>query len=258
MHALSKRLDPTKPLIGTFCGIPSPAVVEILGWSDLDFVLLDAEHTQINRTGIEELIRAGDAAGVACVVRVPTHEGDWIGSSLDAGAAGILVPRIETAEQARAVAAASRYTPQGQRGCGPGRAARFGLTLPEYIATANDNLLVAVQVETALGVENIDAIAAVEGIDLVFIGPGDLALSLQAFGPEGQPRLEKAIATVVDACKRHARPIGIFHLNMSDVAGSVERGICFIAAAGDTVFLSRGLAAAKAELGSLVANGRAA
>jgi 4-hydroxy-2-oxoheptanedioate aldolase len=251
MLALRKRLVGDRPLIGTFVGIPSPVIVELLGWAGLDFALIDAEHSQIDRHDIEDLIRACDVADIASVVRVPSLHGEWIGSALDAGAQGVLVPRIGTAEEARAAVKAARYAPQGERGCGPGRAARYGMTLAQYLQTSNDELLLAIQVETAEGLANIEEIAAVEGVDLIFVGPGDLAVSLQAFGPEGRKRLDAAVQTITEVSKRHGKPVGIFHMNMSEIAGSVERGINFIAAAGDTLFFLRGLEATKAELGAL-------
>lgn len=249
MPTLRQRIDAAKPLIGTFCGIATPAVVEILGGAGLDFALIDAEHSQIGRERIEELVRAGDAVNLPVVIRVPTHEGDWIGSALDAGATGVVVPRIGTAAQARAAVSAARYAPDGERGCGPGRATLYGQRLPEYLQSANSSLLVSLQIETAEGVANIDEILAVPGIDLIFIGPGDLALSLQAFGPAGKAKLDAAITTVIDACHARGVAIGIFHLNMADIAASVARGISFFAAGGDTLFLQRGIAAAKVEMG---------
>lgn len=250
MHDLRQRLNVQSPLIGTFCGITTPAVVEILGGSGLDFVLVDAEHSQIGRERIEELVRAGDAAAIPVLIRVPGVDGDWIGSSLDSGAAGVVVPRINTVAQAKAAVAAARYAPDGERGCGPGRAARYGQRLPEYVASANAAILVALQIETGEGVDNIDAILEVPGIDVIFIGPGDLALSLGAMGPQGRPRLDAAISRVIDACKARDVQIGIFHMNMADIAPSIERGISFFAAGGDTLFLQQGLAAAKVAMGT--------
>lgn len=250
MHNLRQRIDKSKPLIGTFCGINAPSVVEILGSSGLDFVLLDAEHTQIGRDRIEELVRAGDAVGTPVLVRVPTYEGDWIGSVLDAGAAGLVVPRIGTAAQARAAVAAARYTPDGDRGCGPGRATLYGKQLFEYLQAANASLLVALQIETVEGVANLQEILAVPGIDVIFIGPGDLALSLGAFGPEGRPRLNAAITQIIQTCEARDVAVGSFVFEMAEIAPLVERGVCFFAAGGDTLFLQRGIAAAKAEMGT--------
>jgi 4-hydroxy-2-oxoheptanedioate aldolase len=249
MTTLRQRINIGKPLVGTFCGIPAASVVEILGDSGLDFVLVDAEHTQIGRERIEELIRAGDVARVPVIVRVPTHEGDWIGSALDAGAAGIVVPRVGTAEQAARAVAASRYAPAGQRGCGPGRATRYGLNFMGYLATANDATLVVLQIETAEGVANIESILQVPGIDVIFIGPGDLALSLGV--APGAPRMDAAVNTVINACKARRVGIGFFHMNTSELAVSVARGISFLVAGADTLFLQRGIAAAKADMGAV-------
>jgi len=250
MHDLRQRIDRNKPLIGTFCAIDAPSVVEMLGTSGLDFVLVDAEHTQIGRARIEELVRGGDAVGAPVMVRVPTAEGDWIGSVLDAGAAGIVVPRVGTAAQARHAVAAARYTPDGERGCGPGRATLYGKRLVEYLQAANASLLVALQIETVEGLDNLEEILAVPGIDVIFIGPGDLALSLGAFGPQGRPKLDAAVTKIIDACHAHGVAVGSFVLEMTEIEPLAARGVCFFAAGGDILFLQRGIAAAKAEMGS--------
>lgn len=250
MYNLRQRIDRNRPLIGTFCGINAPSVVEILGASGLDFVLVDAEHTQIGRDRIEELVRAGDAVKAPVMVRVPTAEGDWIGSVLDAGAAGIVVPRVGTAAQARMAVAAARYTPDGERGCGPGRATLYGKQLVEYLHAANASLLVALQIETVEGLTNLEEILAVPGIDVIFIGPGDLALSLGAFGPQGRPKLDAAVTRIIDACHARNVAVGSFVLDMAEIAPLAARGVSFFAAGGDSLFLQRGIAAAKAEMGT--------
>jgi len=166
--------------IGTFAAIPHPVAIEVTAASGVDFICIDWEHAQIGRERIEDLVRAADVHGVPAMVRVPGHEPESIAAVLDAGAAGVLVPRVSTAEQARAAVQATRYPPVGARGVGPGRAAAYGYRIPDYLASANENLLLAIQVETAEGLANIDAIAAVDGVDVIFIGPGDLSVSIDA------------------------------------------------------------------------------
>ncbi|MBX7197738.1 MAG: 4-hydroxy-2-oxo-heptane-1,7-dioate aldolase, partial [Rhodospirillaceae bacterium] len=154
---------------------------------------------------------------------------------------GVLVPRVSSAADARAAVAATRYPPVGERGVGPGRAAAYGAKIEEAIADANANVVLAVQLETAEGLARVDEIAAVDGVDAIYIGPGDLAASLGALGPQGRPVLEKAVATIVDSCKRHGRAVGIFTLTPESLTGAIEQGMTFVTLGSDAMLLGRGL-----------------
>lgn len=233
-------------LVGTFVAIPHPVAVEVAARAGLDFLCIDWEHAQIGRGHIEDLIRAADIAGTPAMVRVPGHGAEAIAAVLDAGAAGVLVPRVSTAAQARAAVAAMRYPPDGARGAGPGRAARYGHGIAEYLAAANGALLLAVQVETVEGVANVEEIAAVEGVDVVFIGPGDLAVSLGAVGPQGQAALEAAIVSVIEACRRARRAVGLFRPGTADLARWRTAGISFFLIGSDAMFLGAAVAACAA------------
>ncbi len=144
-------------LIGTFAAIPHPVAVEVTAQAGLDFICIDWEHAQIARETIENLVRAADVHAVPAMVRVPGHAPEAIAAALDSGARGVLVPRVSTATQAQAAVKATRYPPLGERGVGPGRAAGYGYRIPEYLAAANAEIVVAVQVETAEGLANVDA-----------------------------------------------------------------------------------------------------
>ncbi|MFS8044389.1 HpcH/HpaI aldolase family protein [Rhizobium sp. BR 314] len=242
-------------LIGTFAAIPHPVAVEVTAASGVDFLCIDWEHSQISRERIEDLIRATDIHRVPAMVRVPGHAAEDIAAVLDAGAAGVLVPRVSTAEQARAVVKAMRYPPLGARGVGPGRAAAYGYRIPDYLAKANAELVLAIQVETAEGLANIAEIAAVDGVDLIFIGPGDLSVSINAMGPTGKDKLDAAIRTITKAALTAGRTVGIFRPSPDDVAAWSEAGISFFILASDTMFLGASMAAgvidAKKSSGSL-------
>lgn len=127
--------------IGTFCAIPHPVAVEVIATAGFDFLCIDWEHSQIGRERIEDLVRAADVHGTPAMVRVPGHAPEWIAAALDAGAAGVLVPRISTAAQAKAAVSATRYPPLGERGVGPGRASGYGYRIPDYLASANESLV---------------------------------------------------------------------------------------------------------------------
>lgn len=229
--------------VGTFAAIPHPVAIEVTAAAGVDFICIDWEHAQISRERIEDLVRAADVHGVPAMVRVPGHAPESIAAALDAGASGVLVPRVSTAEQARAAVQATRYPPVGARGVGPGRAAAYGYRIPDYLTSANENLLLAIQVETAEGLANIDAIAAVEDVDVIFIGPGDLSVSIDAMGPAGARKLNAAIETIANATIRAGRTSGIFRPSPDDTDTWKQAGIRFFILASDTMFLGASVAA---------------
>ena len=229
-------------LIGTFSAIPHPVAIEVAASSGIDFLCIDWEHSQIGRERIEDLIRAADVHHVPAMVRVPGHAPESIASALDAGAAGVLVPRVPTAAQARAAVLATRYPPIGERGVGPGRAAAYGYRIPDYLAKANAELVLAIQVETAEGLANVAEIAAVDGIDVIFIGPGDLSVSIDAVGPAGKDKLDAAIETIAGTALAAGRTVGIFRPSPDDIGAWSMTGISFFLLASDTMFLGAGLA----------------
>lgn len=242
MTSFRKACIDRKAQIGTFAAIPHPVAIEVLALTGIDFLCIDWEHSQIGRERIEDLIRAADVHRVPAMVRVPGHQEEAIAAVLDAGAVGVLVPRVSTAEQARKVVQATRYPPIGQRGVGPGRAASYGYRIPDYLAKANETILLAVQVETAEGLANIAEIAAVEGIDLIFIGPGDLSVSIGAMGAAGQDRLDEAILTIAETALRAGRAVGIFRPTTDDIADWASTGISFFILASDTMYLGAAVA----------------
>jgi 4-hydroxy-2-oxoheptanedioate aldolase len=148
------------------------------------------------------------------------------------------------------VVKASRYPPHGERGVGPSRATSYGYGIFDYLAEANDSIVVAVQVETAEGLANVDAIAATEGVDVVFVGPGDLSVSLDAWRPDGAERLAAAIATIIASTLKHGKAAGIFCGRPEDVGRWSATGASFFILSSDTLFLGAatgaGLAAARA------------
>ena len=232
-----------KMLVGTFAAIPHPVALEITAQAGFDFICIDWEHAQISRDTIENLVRACDVHQVPAMVRVPGHGVEAIAAALDSGARGVLVPRVSTAPQAAAAVTAARYPPLGLRGVGPGRAAGYGYRIPEYLAGANAEIVVAVQVETAEGLENVAAIAATEGVDLVFVGPGDLSVSIDAIGPEHADRLSSAIETIIAASLAEGKAAGMFCTSPEAAGKWSAAGATFMILASDTMFLGTEAAA---------------
>jgi 4-hydroxy-2-oxoheptanedioate aldolase len=232
-----------KSLVGSFAAIPHAVAMEVMAQSGLDFLCIDWEHAQISRDTIENMVRAADIHGVPAMVRVPGHAPEAVAAALDSGAQGVLIPRISTTAQAEAAVKAARYPPGGERGVGPGRAAGYGYRIPEYLAEADTRTVVAVQVETAEGLANIEEIAAVDGVDVIFVGPGDLSVSIDALGPKGADKLNAAIRTIIGATIAHNKAAGIFCASLQSVGQWAAIGASFFVLASDTMFLGAGAAA---------------
>jgi len=193
---------------------------------------------------VENLVRAADIHHVPAMVRVPGHGQEAIAAALDSGARGIVVPRVSTEGEARMAVKAARYPPDGERGVGPGRASAYGYRIFDYLAAANSSIVVAVQVETAQGLANAGEIAATDGVDVVFVGPGDLSVSIGATGEAGGERLQEAIGSIIAAASAAGKTAGIFCAGPQDVVRWAAVGASFFILGSDAIFLGSGVAAA--------------
>lgn len=187
-------------LLGTFITLNAPELVESLGDLGFDFICLEGEHCAFGIAQMEGLIRAANIADIPAIVRI-AELGPDIARVLDLGAAGIIVPRIETPEEAREVVRRARYAPEGERGSGPGRATAYGADVATYLKNANSKLLVVIQIETAKGMQAVEEITAVPGVDAVCVGPFDLSLSLGV--PMGSPELMQSIQRINAIAKQN-------------------------------------------------------
>lgn len=203
LHAGRKRLGP-------FLNIPSTTTAEIVCAVRPDFVCIDGEHAPMSGPILPDLIRCADLYRVPVLVRVPGCDGAAIAAALDAGAAGVLVPRVSSPQEAAEAVAAARYPPEGRRGAGPGRAGAYGPGIAAYMPEARRETLVAIQLETVEAVEQAEAILAVPGLDLGFIGPGDLGVCLAAAGQPGRTALMTAIDAILAAAATARVPAGIY------------------------------------------------
>jgi 2-keto-3-deoxy-L-rhamnonate aldolase RhmA len=232
------RLRGGETLIGALLNIPSAAVAEILAAAGFDWLFIDAEHGAIDGAELVQILQAVDR-DLACLVRLPELNGGAIKRALDMGAAGIIVPQIETAAAAAEVVRLARYAPEGERGMGLARAHRYGFGFKEYVERANRDVAVVVQAEHARAVDNIEAIAAVEGLDAVFIGPYDLSSSLGHAGDLEHPTVVAAIDRITEACQDAGMALGYFGLNAEAVQPLMARGYTLICAGVDAVLLGQ-------------------
>ena len=174
---LRARLQQGDLVLGTILSLNSPDVAEILSVIGFDWIFIDAEHSTLDPQNLKALFQAVRNS-TPCVVRIPLLDEIVVKKTLDAGAAGLLVPQVNTAEQAEQLVQWGRYYPKGSRGLGFGRAQGYGLKVSEYLETANENILLSVQAESTEAVKNIESIVQVQGLDAVLVGPYDLSASM--------------------------------------------------------------------------------
>ena len=236
------RIHSGPSLLGTFVQTPSGVVSELVSGLGLDFVCVEAEHSGMGRETVQSLVAA---ARCPAFVRVAQNASVEIAAALDAGAAGVIVPRIDSADEAAAAVAAARYPPDGVRGLGPGRAAGYGRTIADYFGRANGEIAVGVQIESVAAVEHIEEIVRVAGVDFVFIGPGDLTVSLGV--PFGDPRVTAAIERVLAAAAGSGTPTGIWTPTAAQAAGWLRRGVQLVILGSDLALLGDAVEQAVAE-----------
>jgi 2-dehydro-3-deoxyglucarate aldolase/4-hydroxy-2-oxoheptanedioate aldolase len=183
-----------------------PSVVQLLANAGFDFVIIDNEHGAFNLETIADLARTAIYVGVTPIVRVPDLAYPYIAQSLDAGAQGLMVPRISTASQVHEVVQMMKYPPVGMRGSALSRGyTQFkGGPVAEVMAQVNEETLLIVQVEMRGAVENIDVIVSIPGVDVALIGPNDLSIALGVPGQQNHPTVQAAIQKTIDACQRHS------------------------------------------------------
>ena len=209
VNTLKKKLAAGRPVVGMWAGLAAPAIVEMASHAGYDFVIIDNEHGQMGLESTIDMMRAMAAGGAEPMVRVPGKDPDFLKRVLDAGAASLMVPMVDTAEQAREIVAACRYPPRGRRGyAAPAiRASRHGLDA-DYVEWADEELFLCLQVESAEAVANADAIAAVDGVDMLFVGASDLSGDLGVLGETAHPDVLAAIGRVKAAGAAHGKPLG--------------------------------------------------
>jgi 2-dehydro-3-deoxyglucarate aldolase len=220
-------------LIGCWSSLANPITTEILGLAGFDWLLLDAEHAPNDvLTLIPQLMALKDSPS-APVVRPPVNDAIILKRLLDAGFYNFLIPFVESAEQARRAVAATRYPPAGIRGVAVAqRSNRYG-TVPDYFTTVNDQICVLVQIENRAGLENLDGICAVEGVDGIFIGPSDLAAALGHLGNAGHAEVQRAMRDIFACAGRHGRTVGILATVEADARRYLEQGARFVAVGSD-------------------------
>jgi 2-keto-3-deoxy-L-rhamnonate aldolase RhmA len=226
------------PLLGSFLTWPVQGLPEILALAKFDFVVLDAEHGFFSIESVENMVRAADGAGLPTIVRVPSCPAAEVGRSLDAGAAGILYPRGESAAMIRQGVEAARYAPAGRRGLGGVRANRYGtMPLGQYVRDANASTVIVVQIETQGALTELDAIAAMDGVDVLYVGPNDLTSALGVPGQYADPGYQRELVRIASAAKSAGKTAGIMLGRADQIPPLLEMGYRFFTMSDRTLLM---------------------
>lgn len=251
---VKQKLRSGDPVFGTFVRLSDPAVVEVLAYSGFEFVVIDGEHSPLGLREWADLVRAADAVNLPAIVRVPRNEPSIIMQALDIGGLGVQVPQIDTVEEAKRAVAAALYAPLGARGfAATHRAAGHGfMRSEEYHRAANAETLLAIYVESAQAVLAAEEIAALPGIDVLFVGPFDLSNSYGVPGEIDHSKVQQAIERVAQVCASAGKSAGIIAGTPEAARALVARGYQYIIYSSDLGLIkaaaTEGLARARAEL----------
>lgn len=244
MKFIRRRVLEREPFFGCSCVLGSSLTVEMAGKIGFDWLWIDMEHGAGGEHTLIGQLQAASAADTAAVVRIAWNEAPRFKRVLDMGASGVVVPYVNTAEEAAKAVSAMRYPPQGIRGIARfHRAAGFAQEFDSYFAAANDSLLTVLQVETEEAVGNVESIAAVEGVDVVFLGPMDLTTNMGISRRYDHPRFLEAVDRIKEACEKHGKAAGTFIPTADSLEWYFEKGYTFLVVGSDGGLMATGMKA---------------
>lgn len=227
-NRVKNALEDGKTVVGTMIvETRTPEVPRMMAAAGFDFIFIDTEHASYSLDVVKDMVRAGKASGLTCLARVPDPEYHLIARTLDAGAQGVMVPRVETRETVKRIVRAAKYPPWGERGFGSRAIITDYEQLPvkERVARLNEDTIVVIQVERKRAIEDIDDLISVRGVDAVIIGPNDLSISLGVPGETNSEPMINAIQKVVDACEKIGIASGIHVRDMKTLMFWKRRGM---------------------------------
>ncbi|MEQ4529865.1 MAG: 2-dehydro-3-deoxyglucarate aldolase [Mixta sp.] len=228
-----QRLLSGETLIGSWCSLANPITTEVLGLAGFDWLVLDGEHAPNDITTFVPQLMALKGSPSAAVVRPPCNEPIIIKRLLDIGFYNFLIPFVESEEEAMQAVASTRYPPAGIRGVSVSHRSNMYGTVPDYNLDINNNVSVLVQIESQQGVDNLDSIAQVDGVDGIFVGPGDLSAALGYLGQPAHPEVLKVIQHIFARAKAAGKPSGILAPVEADARRYLEWGATFVAVGSD-------------------------
>ena len=239
-NQIMNKLRKKEPVSAAWAQLCSNMSAEILSEAGFDVLIIDMEHAPLDLPGLVSIIQATKGTGCVPFVRAPWNDMVWCKQILDAGAYGMHVPYVSTKEEAEYAVKSCKYAPQGWRGiAGSQRAVNFSMNKAEYYERANKDLIVMVAIETPEGVDNIDQIASVEGLDGIFIGPADLSTSMGYFANPSAKEVQEAMRKIEAAVFKTDKFLGTVAPNVSSAKALYEKGYSLIYFLSDATDLSR-------------------
>jgi 2-dehydro-3-deoxyglucarate aldolase/4-hydroxy-2-oxoheptanedioate aldolase len=237
VNQFKRQIRDGRTTFGAWLTSGAPSTAEAMGCAGFDFVVVDTEHTPVDAPQLIELLRAVAGTPAPAVVRMPWNDMVMVKRALDAGAQTLMLPFVQNAEEAKRAVAYTRYPPEGVRGvAGSHRANRYA-TAPNYLKNASSEICVIVQVETLAALEQLPQIAAVPGVDSIFIGPSDLSASMGFLGDVGNAAVQEKLKHGAQLCRRLGKPCGIIGVTPELVAKFADYGYTWIAVGSDMGFM---------------------
>ena len=247
-NLLRRKLAQGDPVVGIGVALPDPILTNALSKVGFDFILFDLEHSALERGDLPGLMNAIEASDTEAVVRVPWNDFVIIKRVLDVGVYNIVVPMIADADAAQRAVAATRYPPQGIRGCGPWRAAGYGTCVSEYLDRANDQMGVFIQIEHINAIARIEEIMAVEGVTGTYFGPADFGFSIGKVQDRWNPESVRAMEKVLATCQRNGQAFGLATGTPEKSKEWLGKGAKFVTVGSDLGFAVAGARAAFAAM----------
>jgi 2-dehydro-3-deoxyglucarate aldolase/4-hydroxy-2-oxoheptanedioate aldolase len=237
VNQFKRAIRESRTLFGAWLMSSTPATAEALGCAGFDFLVVDMEHTPLDTPEMIDTLRAIAGTPVPAVVRMPWNDMVMVKRALDGGAQTVMLPFVQDATEAKRAVSYTRYPPEGVRGvAGLHRASRYG-TVPNYLQHANSEICVIVQIETLPALERLPEIAAVPGVDSIFIGPSDLSASMGLLGDIGNSAVQEKLKLGARMCRDLSKPCGIIGANPDFVAKFADYGYSWIAIGSDMSFM---------------------
>tara|TARA_B100001123_G_C14921307_1_gene871848 strand:+ start:19 stop:783 length:765 start_codon:yes stop_codon:yes gene_type:complete len=239
INKFKNKLDNNNITFGPFIGIPSVSTAELMGWMGFDFVIIDCEHGPMDFETVENMIRASELSGITPIIRIGLNEQQHIQRYLDSGAKGVMIPLINTRNEAKSVVDSVKYPPIGKRGVFGNRGSKFGLIpTAEQIKLSNKEIFVSVQIETKQSVKNQDEIIKTEGIDAIFLGPGDLSVSLGVPGEMMHNKVIETMNPIVENALKNGKHVGTLGLDLDQAKYWHNKGVNWLVASSQRFLIS--------------------
>ena len=251
-NAMKKGFKEGKKYLGTFLKMTDPSIVEILKYAGFDCIIIDNEHSQMNKESMVNLVRTADLCGINPIVRVRENSRSMILQAMDSGAYGIMVPETSTKEEVELVISRTKYAPEGGRGyTASQRAAGYGNFEPAaYAKFANENTMTIVYCETMQGLDNLEEMISVPGLDMLWIGPMDLSQALGFTGNPKHPEVLKTMDHIIETCLKAKVAVGTIAPNPAEAAALFDKGVQLISLSSDQGMISSSAKTFRKELES--------